>query len=110
VKLVLVQSDICSFEVIQRVRRYSFLVEEELLCKTRSYGGSIVLHCHFFSFKLIAHFELSKEGGIVKSYTTILGKYCVSIVKFIIGCFGVLPKNKNYLFLFYKGGLLCVKN
>ena len=30
-----------------------------------------------------------KEGGIVKSYTIIQGRYCVAIVKFVIGCFGL---------------------
>ena len=64
-KLVPAQLGICSFEVIQlgssgpseselgRAKMgghnsCNFSVEEELLCKTRNCGGSVVLHDYFF--------------------------------------------------------------
>jgi hypothetical protein len=49
-----------------------------------------------------------KEGGREKPYTIILGRYGVATVKFIVGCFGVWPKQKKYYVNFFEGELLCL--
>ena len=99
-KLVPARSGVCGVSSSSGYTSLRFPVEEDFMevkRGTRFQAAAFCLAVQIYTLQPIAHIAFLEEGGIVKSYTVIVGKDGGASLKCIVGCFGMWPEHEFQL-------------